>query len=494
MANYTYTVTVASGNLYGGGTGNVFYLNGARNSTGPGTVSWVEGGTLRFDQSEGTNDNHPLIFSTNTSTSGIISSGVTYYLDGASNQTNYTNTTTFNAATTRYIEVTPSSQTDFFYLCYVHGIGMGGIFDITSTTWGALTWNLGAWGNQADVSVSVTGISLTSAVGGTIAQGELQVGWGGDTWGENEWGELSGAQPTITGQQLTSSIGSESVTANADVSPTGIQLTSSQGTTVGGTSALVQVTGSLESMAVGQVVTGIGAVTSGISMTSSVGSTTIDESILTGEGWGRAEWGEFAWGVNYSVAVTGQTLTSSIGEEAAGTDVTVSVTGQQLGLTQGSFALIGDFGVIVFAAEDQLDFTIGSLQFTADANVSVTGISLTSSIGTSVAGLKTTVDVTGNLMTMTQGSASLVQTTTEAVTGQQLTSSLGQHAEIPGQIIGAGGQQLSSSMGSVTVEGTAGIDLTGIQMSASIGNPLITSWQEINPGVNNVWTEVDLAA
>ena len=31
MAELTYTVTVASGNLYGGGTGNVFYLDGARN-------------------------------------------------------------------------------------------------------------------------------------------------------------------------------------------------------------------------------------------------------------------------------------------------------------------------------------------------------------------------------------------------------------------------------------------------------------------------------
>ena len=39
-ATQTYAVTVASGNLYGGGTGNVFYLDGARNSTGPGTVSW----------------------------------------------------------------------------------------------------------------------------------------------------------------------------------------------------------------------------------------------------------------------------------------------------------------------------------------------------------------------------------------------------------------------------------------------------------------------
>ena len=63
----------------------------------PGTVNWVNGATLRFDQSDASNDNHPLIFSTTQNTSGIISSGVTYYLDGSSNQTNYTNTTTFNA-------------------------------------------------------------------------------------------------------------------------------------------------------------------------------------------------------------------------------------------------------------------------------------------------------------------------------------------------------------------------------------------------------------
>ena len=41
MAERIYTVTVASGDLYGGGTGNVYYLDGARNSTGPGDVDWV---------------------------------------------------------------------------------------------------------------------------------------------------------------------------------------------------------------------------------------------------------------------------------------------------------------------------------------------------------------------------------------------------------------------------------------------------------------------
>jgi hypothetical protein len=454
MAEYTYTVTVASGNLYGGGTGNVFYLNGARSSTGPGTVNWVEGGTLRFDQSASSNDGHPLIFSTNTSTSGIISSGVTYYLDGSSNQAGYTNTTTFNAATTRYVEVTPSSATDFYYLCYVHGIGMGGIFDIESNVWGGLSWGSGVWGDQGHIDVSVTGISLTSSIGSL-----------------------------------------QSVKGNSDVDATGSQITSSQGTTVGGTSAAVSVTGSLESLGVGQVVIGIGAGASGLQIASSIGAATVDESILTGEGWGRAAWGEFAWGVNYSVALTGQTLTSSIGNETAFTDVTVSVTGQQLGLTQGVFSLKGDFGIVVLPAEDQLDFTIGTLTFDADATVSVTSAgSLTASVGSTVAGLKTPVDVSGIQMTSSIGTISLVQTTVEPVTGQSIAMSLGSHAEIPGQIIGVGGLQLSSSIGSVTVTGIANIPVTGIQMSASIGNPIITSWQEINPGVTNTWTEVDLAA
>ena len=49
--------------------------------------------------------------STNISTlrSGVISSDVVYYLDGTSNQTDYTNTTNFNAASERYVEWTSST-------------------------------------------------------------------------------------------------------------------------------------------------------------------------------------------------------------------------------------------------------------------------------------------------------------------------------------------------------------------------------------------------
>jgi len=31
-------------------------------------------------------------------------------------------------------------------------------------------------------------------------------------------------------------------------------------------------------------------------------------------------------------------------------------------------------------------------------------------------------------------------------------------------------------------------------MTSSMGNVAVTPWQEVNPGVTNTWSEVDLAA
>ena len=71
---------------------------------------------------------------------------------------------------------------------------------------------------------------------------------------------------------------------------------------------------------------------------------------------------------------------------------------------------------------------------------------------------------------------------------------MGSPAEIPAQHVGVSGLSATSSVGSVTFSITADIDVTGISASFSIGSPNITAWAEIDVGVNNVWTEVDLAA
>lgn len=124
-----YAVTVASGTLYSvGGTGNAYFLDGSRNMA----LTLLKGRTYRFTQTDNTNDSHPLIISTSNSTTlstfiaGIVSSGITYYLDGASNQSSYINTTSFNAATTRYIEFQPAETGTFYFGCYIHGVQMGG--------------------------------------------------------------------------------------------------------------------------------------------------------------------------------------------------------------------------------------------------------------------------------------------------------------------------------------------------------------------------------
>jgi len=433
----TFTVTVSNP-----GSGNRYYIDGALQAT----VPLAYGATYRFDQSDSSNATHPLRFS--LTSDGTHNSG-SEYTTGVT----YVGTPGQAGAYTQFVVTEVGPPATMYYYCSNHP-GMGGAANLTANSWGGLSWGSGPWSDQGQIDLSATGQSLTSSIGSL-----------------------------------------QSVTGDADVSPSGIQLSSSQGTSAGGTSALVQVTGNLESLGVGQVTSGIGALTTGSSMSSSIGQISIDGDLLTGEGWGRGEWGEFAWGDNFSVQVTGQSLTSSIGDETAFTDGSIPATGSQASFTQGSFSLQIDGDVIVLAAEDQLDFTIGSSSLSGDANVDVSGISMTSSQGTTVGGLKTPVDVTGIQGTFSQGNISLEQTTIEPVTGISATMSLGSHAEIPGQIIGVSGLSITSALGEEgPITADAIVTPTGIQLTGSVGSPNITAWAEIDLGVNNVWTPVDLAA
>ena len=366
MADKTYTVTVASGNLYGGGTGNVFYLDGVRNATGPGTVIWVPGATLRFEQSDGTNDNHPLIFSTNTSTSGIISANVSYYLDGTSNQANYTNTTTFNAATTRYVEITPSSFTDFYYLCYVHGIGMGGIMDMVQNSWGALGWNSNSWGTDVN-NVSVTGQSLTTTLGNEIAfPGQ---GWGANTWNVGEWGSVNTGNQLVTGLSMSMNIGQ-------------VEQTSSTGwgrNTWGS-----------------DIWNGYGTVLpTGISMSMAVGDELIDTE--TNRGWGRKGWNVNAWGIGGQTQPNGLPLTATLASVGILNEINTGWGSDGWGVEGWgeSILTVTPTGITMTAFEGS-----AGLSFDGDSNVTATGRAMTIVQGEEEAFASFVEEVTGQPMTM----------------------------------------------------------------------------------------------
>ena len=237
MADTIITATVGTGTLYQvGGTGNVYFFNGAQPTDFK--FPWVAGAVLRVDQSDATNDNHPFLFTTSASTNtatmraGIITNNVEYYLDGAASQADYMNTSTFNAATNRWIEITITapSVTDFFFACWVHGISMGGIIDLTQTTWGAMNWGQGAWNQQGDEAVSLTGLQMTGSLNAAGVDVEQFPGWGTLEWGENSWGDVTGTAETLPSFLATASLGSLSTDVRTDVVLTGLQMTGALGT------------------------------------------------------------------------------------------------------------------------------------------------------------------------------------------------------------------------------------------------------------------------
>ena len=87
---------------------------------------------------------------------------------------------------------------------------MGGQINTESaTTWGLLSWGQGAWGDQNDTSISVTGVASTTAVGSVTIDAEIGEGWGRGTWGNRVWGGAYSVIPT--GVSASTAIGTSTV-------------------------------------------------------------------------------------------------------------------------------------------------------------------------------------------------------------------------------------------------------------------------------------------
>ena len=455
MADKTYTVTVASGNLYGGGTGNVFYLDGLRNSTGPGTIDWVPDASLRFEQSNASNNNHPLIFSTTTSKDQYLTSGVTYYLDGAVTYSQYTNTTTFNAATTRYVEITPSSFTDFYYLCYVHGIGMGGIMDMVVNSWGAHTWNQGAWDQNQDLTVFVTNpnnvawggdtwgfgdwnngeaMSMSLNNDGIIITSQVNVGWGSDQWGIETWGE-SGNLHAVTGIAMTMAEGLSGVSINGDSS---LILNSQAATMALGSvdafSAFVATPTGIAMVAQLNFNPAFAQLT-GIAMSANLGTVNADNiTIAEVSAQSPVTWGNSNWGFGVYGNQLVNTLVMAMSENFSGVDPApdAQLTGQAMAMTLApgnTFPIHGDANT--GAGDTSMNWgnatwgnsKWGNGQFIADPTY---GQTMTVNLNSVTVDLNLPVDVTGFALTAALNSVSNIETTNVVFpTGFGLTASLG---------------------------------------------------------------------
>ena len=303
----TFTVTVVGGK---------YYIDGVQQDT----VMIGAGLTYKFDQSDGTNSNHPLRFSTNDNnspsapyTTGVTTSGV------PGNSGAYTQ-----------IEVAAGAPSTLYYYCSNHS-GMGGQANtdgwgrsywgqmdwgdsnVVETGWGRNTWGYQSWGDTP--IITLTGLTATTSLGVPDELIELKPGWGTLNWGENGWGSVESANETLTGLSATTTLGT--VIAKDVVGLTGLSATST-----------------LNSLSL--VKSDLTFTLTGLGLISSHGLLTEDD---------------------HSVGLSGQSATTTLG--------TISTAGVTL----------------VDPSALSATTTVGSFTFTSDPTLGLSGQSATTSIG-----------------------------------------------------------------------------------------------------------------
>ena len=275
------------------------------------------------------------------------------------------------------------------------------------------------------------------------------------------------------------------------------------------------------------------------------------EDDLLATGWGAKAWGAGVWGdlsgevvqptglsitstLNPSVTisgdalvlVSGQSFNSTLGTISNVIDVTVEPNGLEMNDLQGtalpSISVLPSItGLSTTAAIGVIDpkdqvigaptLTVTSTQGTAFApneDVSITGQSITSALGSPTTVNAVFITPTGFEMSTAQGSV-VVPNDAVAPTGLQIDSSVGfvigagsvsvpvtgisipsqqgTIVDIPDQIMGLTGVSFSSAIGSVDPKDQV-VGLPTFTLTATVGEPFIIHYQDVDTGSNTSYS------
>ena len=237
--------------------------------------------------------------------------------------------------------------------------------------WGRYLWGEEDWGtNGLSVTVTLTGLATTAATGTPVVEDDIEVGWGRKTWGNLAWGDAYSA--ALVGQQITSALGTVVPSANALVKPTAQTITAGYGlvdlecdgtyvhvhdpeitTSVGSPTVTdyetVSLTGQQITSAINPATTigGVDAKPTAVTITSGLGSTfkAFTDITIRPTGFGIST-GLGSVDAISKVALTGQSITSSLGAVTTKQTAVIKPTGVQI--TSG----LGTANAIAWATVD----------------------------------------------------------------------------------------------------------------------------------------------
>jgi|TARA_R100001163_G_C5064430_1_gene202048 hypothetical protein len=445
----TFTVTVVST-----GYGNKYALDSVQQATAYLGVS----GTYRFDQSDNSNSNHPLRFSTQADgghgggseyTTGVT----TYGIPG-------------NAGAYTEIAVTSSTPSQLYYYCTNHS-GMGAGVSVTADSWGALKWNIGSWQNQNDSGFSVTGQSATISQGTTVVGAQINAGWSHAEWGAGPWNN-PGTTGYITGQQLNVSQGN--ITVEAELR-TGWSR------------------GSWSSAAWNQApdtffdITGL--------------ETDVDLTI--GSGWGREEWNSGKWNeavgfiftgngnvfsttalsalniplnnvsvtANAPITISGRQLTTTLNNLDANGIARITISGEPLALaTVDTFAVNAGGSITINTPTFEANVEVNNIQVGLASFLNIDGQGLTTSLGIVNQGTNNIIALTGEALTITANNVTIKAEGFHTITGIPITTTLGD----------------------ITLDTNNFLSIVGNQANISASN--LKFWDPILPTNTETWSNI----
>ena len=127
-----------------------------------------------------------------------------------------------------------------------------------------------------------------------------------------------------------------------------------------------------------------------------------------------------------------------------------------------------------------------------NVTIQVTGNTLQLSIGNVNIIAGTIVEIPNpNRLTLGTGAVTISGSAAFAVTGNATTLSVGTVVASGGATANVTGNALTLSTGTVTVTGTALITPVGSQLVLGTGELGVITWNDIIPGVNMTWTEIE---
>ena len=157
-------------------------------------------------------------------------------------------------------------------------------------------------------------------------------------------------------------------------------------------------------------------------------------------------------------------------------------------LTSAAGNMTADAGALIDAVGQDLTLGLGDETAFTDVDISITGFGLTSALGAITVDLNQQVDVTGNELTSEISSVTIVANADVSLTGIGLTSNIGDADAV--SVVEVSGISLSANIGSVTISANADVSVTGQALSTAVGSTIVTAWAEIDPNVNQTFTEV----